>query len=323
MKNFEIHSSVNMDESLITWLASTGEPEFSECQTLPRVPKMGHSGKPIFPECCTRGRNALGEESLSRVSQNPWHSGKGGTRGNTRGNTRGRGALAKRNLHLTATLDGTICQIIEKSLPRVPCFSTRGRWPLPRVPCAGTRGRSLFPERLFLALGEGSLPRVSRESTQGNIFIFLVFCSIFYDALPHYLKLFAQVWLNFEFFRYILLFFSFSRIFWDTSNLNYRYMKSYNLTIQKMVFMTFDVYWGHIQLFTWNIEHFVIITWWTTCGKSVSKLQKNPNEVRKSRNLSGCRAITCKGCVQQLRRFRASCDVRWLKPKHLHMWLMW
>jgi hypothetical protein len=29
---------------------------------LPRAPKIGHSGKTIFPECCTRGRIALGEE---------------------------------------------------------------------------------------------------------------------------------------------------------------------------------------------------------------------------------------------------------------------
>jgi hypothetical protein len=55
--------------------ATTGEPKFPECQTLPRVPKIGHSGKPIFPSV------ALGEQRLSRVPQNPWHSGKGDTRG--------------------------------------------------------------------------------------------------------------------------------------------------------------------------------------------------------------------------------------------------
>jgi len=45
----------------------TGESKFPECRRLPRVPKNGHSGKPIFPECCTRGTIALGEERLSRV----------------------------------------------------------------------------------------------------------------------------------------------------------------------------------------------------------------------------------------------------------------
>jgi hypothetical protein len=118
---------------------TTGEPRFPECRTLPRVPKIGHSGKQIFPECCTRGRKALGEERLSRVPQNPWHSGKD--------DSWRRVALTKGNSHLTTPLDGTVCQKNEKCLPRVPCSSTRGRWPLPRVP---------------------------RGSTRGNIFIFLV-----------------------------------------------------------------------------------------------------------------------------------------------------
>jgi hypothetical protein len=47
--------------------ATTGEAIFLECQALPRVPKTGHSGKPLFPECCTRGRIALGEGGLPRV----------------------------------------------------------------------------------------------------------------------------------------------------------------------------------------------------------------------------------------------------------------
>jgi hypothetical protein len=48
---------------------TTGEAKFSECHTLPRVPKTGHSGKPIFPECCTRGRIALGEGILTFISR--------------------------------------------------------------------------------------------------------------------------------------------------------------------------------------------------------------------------------------------------------------
>jgi hypothetical protein len=43
---------------------------------IPRVPNIGHSGKKLFPECYTRGRNALGEEGLPRVLDSPWHSGK-------------------------------------------------------------------------------------------------------------------------------------------------------------------------------------------------------------------------------------------------------
>jgi hypothetical protein len=59
---------------------TTGEWKFPECLGLPRVPNIGDSGKKLFPECCTRGRNALGEEGLPRVPDSPWHSGKGGTR---------------------------------------------------------------------------------------------------------------------------------------------------------------------------------------------------------------------------------------------------
>jgi hypothetical protein len=138
------------------------------------VPKIGHSGKPIFPECCTRGRNELREESLSRVSQNPWNSGKGGTRGKmaSLSATLGEEGHSQKKIciwrqHWTEPFAKTI----EKSLLRVPCSSTRGRWPLPRVPCAGTRGRSLFPESLFLALGEGSLPECHAEAL-GEIFLF-------------------------------------------------------------------------------------------------------------------------------------------------------
>jgi hypothetical protein len=128
--------------------------------------------EPKFPECQksgTQGRKALGEERLSRVPQNPRHSGKAFF---PECNTWGRGAPTKGNSHLTVSLDGSVCQKNEKCLPHVPCSSTWGRWPLPRVPCAGTRGRSLFSECLFLALREGSLPLVSLGSTRGNIFIF-------------------------------------------------------------------------------------------------------------------------------------------------------
>jgi hypothetical protein len=90
------------------------------------------------------------------------------------------------------------------------------------------------PSALFLALGEGWEP----------FFIYFLFFlpHFFCEAFQHYLKLLAQIWLTFEFFCYISFGFSFSLIFRHTSNLNYRYMKSYNLAIQKMIFMIFGVY---------------------------------------------------------------------------------
>jgi hypothetical protein len=46
---------------------TTGERKFPECLGLPRLPNIGHSGKKLFFEYCTRGRNALGEEPNTRV----------------------------------------------------------------------------------------------------------------------------------------------------------------------------------------------------------------------------------------------------------------
>ena len=55
--------------------------------------------------------------------------------------------------------------------------------------------------------------------------------------------------------------------------------------------------------------------------KKVFLIIYNANKVRKSRNLSRCRVIACRGCGKKFRSFRASCDVRCLKPRHLrHMW---
>jgi hypothetical protein len=100
--------------------------------------------------------------------------------------------------------------------------------------------KNVFPECHALALGEDGLFPECHAEALGEIFLFFFsfFALFFGDALPHYLKLFAQVWFNFECFRLI----SFSQIFGDTSNLNYRCMKSYNLVFQKMIFMTFGVY---------------------------------------------------------------------------------
>jgi hypothetical protein len=137
-----------------------------------------------------------------------------------------------------------------------------GKEPLPRVLRIWHSRKRLFPECWGLG-------------TRGNIYFFLFFLPQFFcDAFPHYLRPLAQIWLTFEFVCYISLVFSFSWIFWKSSNLNYMYMKSYNLAIQKMIFMIFGVYWGLIHQLTWNIGHLVVVTWLTTYGKTVSKLQK-------------------------------------------------
>ena len=59
---------------------TTGEVKFPECRWLSRVSKIEHSGKRIFPECCTRRRITLGEERFFRVPQRSWHSIKSSTR---------------------------------------------------------------------------------------------------------------------------------------------------------------------------------------------------------------------------------------------------
>jgi hypothetical protein len=88
---------------------TTGEANFPECHTLPRVSKIGHSGKPIFPECCTQGRNALGEDDLPRVPKRAWHSGNTG------------------KLHLTATLDGAVQKKLKNLFPRAGSQHSGGR----------------------------------------------------------------------------------------------------------------------------------------------------------------------------------------------------
>jgi hypothetical protein len=55
--------------------------------------------------------------------------------------------------------------------------------------------------------GKGLASPSANKGTQGNIFYFFVFPN-FCEALPHYVKLLAQIWANFVF-LYILLVFSF------------------------------------------------------------------------------------------------------------------
>jgi hypothetical protein len=44
------------------------------------VPKIGHSGKPLFPECCTRGREAFPSAKKRKTLWEARHSGKRCTR---------------------------------------------------------------------------------------------------------------------------------------------------------------------------------------------------------------------------------------------------
>ena len=61
-------------------IITTGEAKFSECHWLLRVPKIEHSGKRIFSECCTRGREAFPSAAEILALGKEQHSGKIGTR---------------------------------------------------------------------------------------------------------------------------------------------------------------------------------------------------------------------------------------------------
>jgi hypothetical protein len=140
-------------------------------------------------------------------------------------------------------------------------FVALGEEVLPRVP--GTRYS-----------GKGSLPRVLQIRHSGKHFLLLFFYTIFLWGLQTLFKTPCPNLAYFWIFYYISLVFSFSWIFRHTSNLNCRYIKSYNLAIQKIIFIVLGVYWVLIHQLTWNIEHLVVVTWLTTYGESVSKLQK-------------------------------------------------
>jgi hypothetical protein len=135
------------------------------------LPRVLHSEKK-----CTRGREAFLSAAKPLALGEGWHSGKAFF---PECNTRGRGALTKGNSHLTAPLDGTVCQKNKKCLPWVPCSSTRGRWPLPRVPDMKHLGKEPLPRVPFPGTrGSVSSPSVTRKHS-GRYFYFLVFFSIF------------------------------------------------------------------------------------------------------------------------------------------------
>jgi hypothetical protein len=143
---------------------TTGELLFPECLELPREPKIGHSGKAIFPECCTRGRIALGEDGLPRVPKRPWHSGKTGTRGrpSSPSATLGEDGTRKRK---GAFDGGTERNRLKKNW--------KPSSPSARSQHSGKATSS--PSALSPALGEEPLPRVPCHWHSGKYFCFFVF----------------------------------------------------------------------------------------------------------------------------------------------------
>jgi hypothetical protein len=66
---------------------------------------------------------------------------------------------------------------------------------LPREPYSWHSGKRLFPE-------------CQTNGTRGTIFcLFVFFCLIFFEVIPHYFKLLDQIWGYFEFVLYISLVF--------------------------------------------------------------------------------------------------------------------
>jgi hypothetical protein len=105
--------------------------------------EKGHSGKALFPEC----------------------------------NTRGRGALAGKNLYLTAGMDGATLKTL---FPECHPLALGEESLFPECLILALGEVSLFPECLPLALGEEALPRVLWKGTRGIIFYFFsFFASIF------------------------------------------------------------------------------------------------------------------------------------------------
>jgi hypothetical protein len=137
-------------------LNTTGEAKFPECPLLPRVQKIRHSGKKIFPECCTRGREASPSAVESMALGEGWHSGKALF---PKCNTQGREALGKENFVFDG---GGKRSRMGKIFPETSLF--------PECLCLALGEASLFPECPAPTLGEGPLPRVLSQGTRGTNF---------------------------------------------------------------------------------------------------------------------------------------------------------
>jgi hypothetical protein len=113
---------------------------------LPRVLKIGHSGKRLFQVSIASpsAKNwALREEALPRVL----HSGKN--------NTRGREAPVDEKWYLTAEMDGAI---FETLFPECLPLAVGEASLFPECLILALGEASLFPECIALALGRGLLP---------------------------------------------------------------------------------------------------------------------------------------------------------------------
>ena len=148
------------------------------------MPKNGHSGKPIFPECCTRGTIALGEERLSRVPRLT------GSRGRA---TLGKGPLPRvqhsgksytRGRKVLFDGPNQRCRFNLKWKKSSPSAknNSRGRRPFPSVmTVTGLSGKMLAsPSVVGLALGEESLPREPGKALGEDFSFFSFFCLIFF-----------------------------------------------------------------------------------------------------------------------------------------------
>jgi hypothetical protein len=192
------------------------------------------------------GENCTQESSLPWVPRSAWHSGKA--------NTRGRPSSPRATL---GEEGHTKKKVVFNDVEGQHHFKKKFPRAFPECLNIALREASLFPECSSLAIWEGSLPRYD-EALGEPIFLFGFFAPFFCEAFLNYLKVFAQIWSNFKFFSYISLVFCFVEFF-HTSNLNYRCMKWYNLAFQKMIFLTFGVYWGCIQELTWNAS--ILLPW--------------------------------------------------------------
>jgi len=96
------------------------------------------------------------------------------------------------------------------------------------TPNAHTRERASFP-RARKALGEE---------------FFLFFCPIFCEAFPHYLKLFIQIWDNFDFFIYFVIFCLVE--FFAYFKFELQVYEIMTLLNQKMIFMIFGWYFSAV-----------------------------------------------------------------------------
>jgi hypothetical protein len=141
----------------------------------------------------------------------------------------------------------------------------------------------------YRALREEVLPRVprtrhsgkrspspsARARHSGKYLFFCFFCPIFLWGLQTLFKTpcpnLAYLWIFLLYFFSFFLFLEFLSTLqiWTTGTWNHIIWR-----FKKMTFIIFGVYWGLIHQLTWNIEHLVVVTWLTTYGKSVSKLQK-------------------------------------------------